>query len=154
MLLNCGVGKDSWESLGLQEDSTSPSLRKSALSVHWKDRCWSWNPDTWATWCKELTHLKRPWCWERLRGEGKGDDRGWDCWMASLTQGTWVWVGDGQGGLACCSPWGHKKSDMTEGLNWTELKECVVWYNIISLWFDFPNNQWYWLSSQFPINSL
>ena len=45
-----------------------------------------------ATWCKELTHLKRPWCWERLRAGGGGDDRGWDGWMASLTQWTWVWV--------------------------------------------------------------
>ena len=40
-----------------------------------------------ATWCKELTHLKRAWCWERLR-VGEGDDRGWDGWMASLTQWT------------------------------------------------------------------
>ena len=39
-----------------------------------------------------LTHLKRPWCWERLRVGGAGDDRGWDGWMASLTQWTWVWV--------------------------------------------------------------
>ena len=39
-----------------------------------------------------LTHLKRRWCWERLRAEGDGDDRGWDGWMASLTQWTWVWV--------------------------------------------------------------
>ena len=44
-----------------------------------------------ATWCKELTHLKRPWCWERLKA-GEGDDRAWDGWMASLTQWTWVWV--------------------------------------------------------------
>ena len=45
-----------------------------------------------ATWCKELTHWKRPWCWERLKVGGEGDDRGWDGWMASLTQWTWVWV--------------------------------------------------------------
>jgi len=45
-----------------------------------------------ATWCEELTHLKRPWCWERLRAGGEGDDRGWDGWMASLSQWTWVWV--------------------------------------------------------------
>ena len=45
-----------------------------------------------ATWCEELTHLKRPWCWERLRAGGEGDDRGWDGWMASPTQWTWVWV--------------------------------------------------------------
>ena len=45
-----------------------------------------------ATWCKELTHLKRPWFWERLRAGREGLDRGWDGWMASLTQWTWVWV--------------------------------------------------------------
>ena len=44
------------------------------------------------TWCEELTDLKRPWCWERLKVGGDGDDRGWDDWMASLTQWTWVWV--------------------------------------------------------------
>ena len=45
-----------------------------------------------ATWCEELTHLKRPWCWERLKAGGEGDERGWDGWMASPTQWTWVWV--------------------------------------------------------------
>ena len=45
-----------------------------------------------APWCKELTHLKRHRCWERLKAGGEGDDRGWDGWMASLTQWTWVWV--------------------------------------------------------------
>ena len=44
------------------------------------------------TWCGELTYFKRPWCWERLRAGGEGDDRGWDGWMASLTRWTWVWV--------------------------------------------------------------
>ena len=59
-------------------------------NIHQKDWCWSSN--TLATWCEELTHLKRPWCWERLRTGREGDDRGWDGWMASLTQWTWVWV--------------------------------------------------------------
>ena len=63
--------------------------------VHWKDWYWSWNSNTLATSCEELTHLKRPWCWERLRAGGKGDDRGWDVWMASLTQWTWVWASSG-----------------------------------------------------------
>ena len=45
-----------------------------------------------ATWCEELTHLKRFWCWERLKAGGEGDDRGWDGWMASLTRWTWVWA--------------------------------------------------------------
>ena len=57
-----------------------------------KWRNWSWNFNTLATWCKELTHLKRSWCWERLCAGGEGDDRGWDCWMASLIQWIWVWV--------------------------------------------------------------
>ena len=92
MLLNCGVGEDSWKSLGLQRDPTSPSQRRSVLGVHWKDWCWSWNSNTLVTWCEELTHLKRPWCWERLRAGGEGDNRGWDGWMASLTQWTRVWV--------------------------------------------------------------
>ena len=44
---------------------------------------------------RKLTHLKSPWCWERLRAGGEGDDRGWDGWMASLTRWTWVWVNSG-----------------------------------------------------------
>ena len=47
------------------------------------------------SWCNELIHLKRPWCWGRLKVGGKGDNRGWDGWMASLTQWTWVWVDSG-----------------------------------------------------------
>ena len=73
MVLNCGVGEDSWESLGLQGDPTSPSSRRSVLGDHWKDWCWSWNSNTSAAWCEELTHWKRPWCWEGL-GAGEG---GW-----------------------------------------------------------------------------
>ena len=49
---------------------------------------WSWNSNTLSTWCKELTHWKRPWFWERLRAGGEGDNRGWDGWRASPTQRT------------------------------------------------------------------
>jgi len=63
--------------------------RKSTLNIHWKDWCWSSN--ILVTWCKELTHWKRPCCWERLRAGGEGDNRGWVSWMASSTQRTWVW---------------------------------------------------------------
>ena len=49
-----------------------------------------------ATWCEELTHWKRPWCWERLRAGGEGDDRGWDGWVASRTQRTMVWASSGR----------------------------------------------------------
>ena len=95
ILLNCGVGEDSWESLGLQGDPTSPSWRRSVLGVHWKDWCWSWNSNTSATSCKELTYWKRPWCWEGLGAGGEGDDRRCDGWMASPTWWTWVWVNSG-----------------------------------------------------------
>ena len=48
--------------------------------------------NTLATWWEELTHLKRPWCWERLKAGGEGDGRGWDDWMASPNWWTWVWA--------------------------------------------------------------
>jgi len=95
MLLNCGVGEDSWESLGQQGDPTSPFWRISALGFLWKEWCWSWNSSTLATSCEELTHWKRLWCWEGLGAGGEGDDRGWDGWMASLTRWTWVSVNSG-----------------------------------------------------------
>ena len=67
---------------------------KSVLNIHWKD--WRWSSNTLVTWCKELTHWKRSWCWERLKAGGEGGDRGWDGWMALLTQlltqWTWVWT--------------------------------------------------------------
>ena len=66
-------------------------LAGNVLTIHWKDRCRSWNSNILAIWCKELTHLKRPWFWERLKAGGEGELRGWDGWMASLTQWTWVW---------------------------------------------------------------
>ena len=93
MLLKCGVGEDSWEWVPwterrsnqfiLKEISPEYSLEELMLKLKFS---------TLATWCEELTHLKRPWCWERLKTGGVGDDRGWDGWMASPTQWTCVWV--------------------------------------------------------------
>ena len=103
--------------------------KETSPECSWKDWCWSWNSNTLATWCEELTHLKRPWCWERLMA-GEGDYRGWDGWVASLTQWTWVWASSrrwwGEGSLACCSPWGCKISDTTEWLRKQQLiiKRC------------------------------
>ena len=56
LLLNCGVGEDSWQSLRQQGDQTSQSQRKSILNIHWKDWCWSWSSNTLATWSEDLTH--------------------------------------------------------------------------------------------------
>ena len=85
------------------------------------------NSNTLATWCEELTHLKRPWCWERLRAGGGGDDRGWDGWMALLTQWTWVWVNSGswwwKGRPGVLQFMGSQRVgyDWVTELNWTEL---------------------------------
>ena len=78
-----------------------------------------------ATSCEELTHWKRLWCLEGLGAGGEGYNRGWDGWWHHQLDGhefEWIpGVGDGQGGLVCCSSWGNKESDTTERLNWTEL---------------------------------
>ena len=111
----------------LQGDPTSPSLRKSVLNIHRKDWCWSWNSSTLATWCKELTHWKRPWYWERSKVEGEGYDRRWDAWMALLTQWTWVWA-------SSRSWWWTGKPDVLQpkeaervGHDWvTELTEWLI----------------------------
>ena len=91
MLLNSGVGEDSWVPWTARRCNQS-TLEETVLNIHWKDWCWSRNSNSLATWCKGLTNLKRPWCWEKLRVGREGDNRGWDVWMASLTQWTWVWV--------------------------------------------------------------
>ena len=122
------VLEDSWESLGLQGDPTSPSWRRSVLDVHWKDWCWSWNSNTLATSCEELTHWKIPWSWEGLRAGGEGDDRGWDGWMASPTQWAWVWVNSGSlwwtGRPGVLQFMGSQRveHDWATELNWTELR--------------------------------
>ena len=131
MLLNCSVGKDSWESLGLKKDWTTQFSKKAVLNVHWKDWCWSWNSNTLATSCEELTHLKIPRHWERLKAGGEGDNRGWESWMASPTQWTWVWVNSGSwwwtGRPGVLQSMGSRRvrHNWATGLNWTELTDWV-----------------------------
>ena len=82
-----------------------------------------------ATWCKELTHFKRPWCWERLKAGGEGDDRGWDGWIASPTQWTWVWVNSrnwwwtGRPGVLQLMGLQRVGHDWATELNWTEKRK-------------------------------
>ena len=96
MLFNCGVREDSWESLGLQGDRTSPSKRKSIWNIHWRNWCWGWSSNTLATRCKGLTHLKRHWCEEWVKAGWEGDDREQDVWMTSPIQWTRVWASSGR----------------------------------------------------------
>ena len=91
MLLNCSVGVDSWEALRVQEikpvnpKGNQPWIFIGSTILKLKFQYFGF-----------LTHWKRPWCWERLKAGGEGDHRGWDGWMASLTQWTWVWASSGR----------------------------------------------------------
>ena len=104
-----------------------PKGNQSWIFIHWKDWCWSWNPNNLATWCKELTPWKRPWCWERLKEGGEGDERGWDGLMASLTWWTWVWSSSeswwwsGKPGMLQSIGLQRVRHDWVTELNWTDL---------------------------------
>ena len=129
MLLNYGV-EDSWEPLGQQGDQTNQSKRKSTLNSYWKGWCWSWISSTLTTWCR--TQWKRPRCWERLKAGEKGmtEDEvvGWHLQLSGHEFLQTLGDGEGQGSLACCSPWGCKELDMTEQMN----KEWQL--SVISIW--------------------
>ena len=136
MLSNCGVG----ELLRV-----SPLDCKEIKPVHPKgNQSWIFigrtdpeveTPILGPTWCEELTHWKRPWCWGRLKVGGEGDNRGWDGWMASLTQWTLVWINS-------WSWWWTEKPGMLYSMglqtvrhNWaTELN----WYILLSILAGWP----------------
>ena len=90
----------------------------SVLNIHWKDWCQGlWPPDgkNWLIW-KDPDAGKD---WKQEKKEMMEDEVvGWHHRLDGHEFEQALGVGDGQGGLACCSPWGHKESDMTEQLNW------------------------------------
>ena len=93
---NCGVGEDYWESPGLQGDQTCPSWRKLILNIPWKDGCWRWSSNTSATWWEgRADSLEKSLMLGKIEGRRRRG-RGWDSWMASLTQWTWVWANSGR----------------------------------------------------------
>ena len=135
MLLNCGVGEDlrvPWTA----RRSNQSIIGKPNLNIHWKDWYWNWNSDTLAIWCEALTHLKRPWCWERLKFGGEGDDDGRDGWMVSPTRWTWVWVSSGS--WCWTGKPGMLRSNSTKSWtwlsDWTELKDplCFAYLSLPS----------------------
>ena len=75
--------------------SNQSILKETSPGCSLEDWCWSWNSNTLATSCEELSHWKRLWRWKGLGAGGEGDDRGWDGWIASTTRWTWVWVNSG-----------------------------------------------------------
>ena len=125
MLLNCGVG----------EDFESPLDCEEIQPVHPKgDQSWVFiggtgaeaeTPILWPPHA-ELTHWKWPWCWERLKGGGEGDNRGWDGWMVSLTQWIWVWTSSGswwwtgKPGVLQSMGMQSARHDWATMLNWTD----------------------------------
>ena len=122
MLLNCCVGEDSWESPDCKEiQPVHPKGDQSWVFIGRTDAK-AETPILWPPDAKNWLIGKDPEAGKDWRQEEKGTTVGEMGWMASPTQWTWVWlnseVGDGQGGLACCSLWGHKESDTTEQLNW------------------------------------
>ena len=128
MLLNCGVGEDSWESLGLQGDQPVHSEgdqpwdffgrndTKAETPVLWPPHGKSWligkDSDAGSDWGQQE------------KGMTEDEMAGWHHWLDGYEFEWTPGVGDGQGGLACCDSWGHKESDTTERLKWTELV-CV-----------------------------
>ena len=121
MLLNCGVGEDSWESLGLQGDPTSSSWRRSvwvfiARTDAEAETPILWPPDakSWLIW-KDLDAGKD---WRQEKEITEDEMVGWHHRLEGHEFGWTLGVGDGQRGLACCGS--CKELDTTERLNWTD----------------------------------
>ena len=133
MLLNCGVGEDSWESLGLQGEQPVHSEgdqpwdffggndAEAEIPVLWPPHAKSWligkDSDAGRDWGQEEKRMT------------EDEMAGWHHCLDGHESEWTLGVGDGQGGLACCDSWGCKESDTTERLNWTELKEIFVRVN-------------------------
>ena len=91
MLLICGVGEDSTESLGCKEIQPVHSKGDQSWVFIGRTDAKAETPILWPPHVKSWLTGK-DWCWVGLGAGGKGDDRGWDGWMASWTRWTWVWV--------------------------------------------------------------
>ena len=113
-------------------------LRKSVLNIHWKDWCLSWNSNTLVTWCEELTHLKRLWCWEWLKAvRRRGQQR--MRWLDGITDSmdmslsssvSWWWTG--KPGMLQSMGSQRVTYDWATELNWTELNWINVWISCTS----------------------
>ena len=98
--------------------------------------------------CEELTHWKRPWCWERVKVGREGDDRGWNGWMATPTQWTWVWVSSGSwwwiGKPGVLQSTGSQRvgHDWANELSWPLMLACLFYFG--ALWADpCAHKSWY-----------
>ena len=146
MLLNCGVGEDSWESLEQQGDPTSPSWSRSVLSVHRKDwllklKLQYFGHLMWRTISSEKTLMLG-----KIEGGRRRGETGWDGWMASPTHWTWVWVGSGSW---WCTGTPNLLQSMvsksrTQLSNWTEVRSVRVLFVLLGMLWNW--NIWAFLS--------
>ena len=146
MLLNCGVGEASWESLGLQGDPTSPSEGDQSWVCIGRADAEAETPILWPPHVKSWligkdSDAERDWGQEE-KGMTEDEMAGWHHWLDGRESGWTPGVGGGQGGLACCDSWSRKESDTTKRLNWTDLYTCILLITmaILSLYLSKVNN--------------
>ena len=134
MLLNRGVGEDSWVSLGQQGDQTSQSYRKLNLNIHWKDWCRSSN--TWPSDVKGRLIGKDPDAGKDWRQGEKGTTEdemaGWHHRLDGHEFEQTLGRSGGQRSLVCYSLWGHRESDMTAT---EQLVPEIIMSEIVHFWW-------------------
>ena len=124
IILNCGVGEDLWESLDCKEIQPVHTKGNQSWIFIGRTDAEAETPIRGPPDGEELTHWKRSWCWEGLKAGGKGDNRGWDGWMASPTRWMWVWANSGswwwtgKPGLLQAMGLQRVRHDWTTELNW------------------------------------
>ena len=126
MLLNCGVGEDSWEWLDCKEIQPVHSKGDQSWVFIGRTDAKAETPILWLPYEKSWLTGKdsdagRDWGQEE-KGTTEDEMAWWHHWLDGRESEWTLGVGDGQGGLACCDSWGHKESDTTEQLNWTDVQ--------------------------------
>ena len=139
MLLNCGIGEDSWEYLGLQEIKPVNPQRNQSWIFIGRTSAETETPILLPLDAKNWLIGKSPRCWKRLKTGGEGDDEdeivGWHHWLDGHEFELALGVCDGQGGLACCSPWDHKELDYKE--SWAPKNWCF-WTVVLEKTLESP----------------
>ena len=145
MLLTCGVGEDSLESLALQGDAVNRKGNQSWIFTGRTDAEAEapilWPPDVKNWLLGEDPDAGKDW---RQEEKGMKEDAmvGWHHWLNGHVCEQALGVGDGQGNLVCCIPWGCKESDTTEWLNWTELKHIYMFLHFFSIPYVYFTYLW------------
>ena len=154
MLLNCWCWRRLLRIPWTARRSNQSILKEISPEDSLERWSWSWNSNTLATWCEELTHWKRPWCWETLTA-GEADDRGWDAWMASPIQWTWDWVNSrswwwtGRSGVLQSMGLQRVRHNWATELNWTGITIALILLTFVSK----VNKLVWWISLLMRCNS-